>query len=230
MKVSLNNFKPGWSSKRIEAFTLVELLIVALLIVILGAIGLTSVTNITQIQGRKGAIAAVMSAIRLAQTYAITNDGNVRMVFATDDPAFSGALENYKNAAFILMYFGYELDSNGKPKLDSSNKPLPPKWQPLTAWTRLPDGVIFSASQSEIFNSSHLQSMSLPRLAGNANVAYIEFDEMGGVKAPSIGDIDIFIRDIRNTTPIISEQLRINQFTGSVIYLSKDDIEVIDYQ
>ena len=70
--------------------------------------------------------------------------------------------------------------------------------------------------------------MSLPRLTTPASVAYIEFDELGGIVAPQIGDIDIFVRDVRNTTPIISEQIRINQFTGSVIYLSKDNIEVID--
>jgi len=200
-------------------FTLLELLVVVMLIALLSAVGLSGVSNLTQIQGRKGAVASLISGIRLAQTYAVTNDGNVRIVFATDDPAFSGAFESYKNAAFILMHYTQELDSNGKPLVDSNNNPLPPKWLPLTSWTRLPTGVIFSASQTEIFKPMYRQAMS-----------FIEFDEMGGVKQPSIGDIDIFIRDVRDTSPVIAEQLRVNEFTGSVFYLSRDEISVIDQQ
>ena len=228
MKESFNNYRKRIRLAAPAAFTLLELLVVVMLIITVGTVGFIGLSNLTQIQGRKGAISSVISAIRMAQTYAISNGGNGRIVFATNDPAFSGSLEEYKNTAFILMYFGYELDSNGKPKLDSTNKPLPPKWQPLSSWTKLPSGMAFHVDQTQIFNTSYRTTMSLPRLTTPASVAYIEFDELGGIVAPQIGDIDIFVRDVRNTTPIISEQIRINQFTGSVIYLSKDNIEVID--
>ncbi len=201
-------------SARLNAFTLVEMLVVISLAMLLLVAGVNGVKNLSQAQGRKGAVSNLISAIRLAQTHAITNDGNVRIVFAHEN--LTGEFEtnpsNFHQGIFAII----------------ARDPQDNTWKPLTAWSRFPGGIIFSSDALLLLPTD--THNNLPKRPNTSTaVHYIEFDEMGGLRSPN-AETDITIRERLNSSVSSppSETLRINPYTGTVVYLTKSTFDVID--
>lgn len=197
-----------------RAFTLVEMLTVIAVAMVLAVVGLNGVQNLTQIQGRKGAVSNLISTIRLAQTYAITNDGNVRVVFAHENRAgqiTTSPPEFYQGVLAIMA-------------LDSQDN----TWKPLTSWTRFPRGIVFSPQTLALLPTATYNNLP-KRVSNSTDVHYIEFDEMGGLRSPPV-ETDITIREVLGPAAALppSETIRLNPYTGAVLYLTRSTFDVID--
>ncbi len=129
-------------AKRLEAYTLVELLAVVFIIALVTAIALPGLKAL-QATAMQTAVRQVTSEMKLSRQYAITRHTPVRFVLAVSTNDLPDQGSNHVCQAYSIC----ELV---KPDYSDSSTWY---WKPVQDWKFLPDGVVFSDHNSYDYNT-----------------------------------------------------------------------------
>ena len=160
-------FRPTLRNQR--AFSLIELLAVAAVLCLLAVLALPSMNSLLGSTGRKGAVISVMNTLEQARVAALEKGRDVFVVFWRRQGTEADAM---------LVLQKNEADT---------------KWEPLSRWIELPDGVLFykPANDDSVFSEDTdllaSQSISPTELPGHPSAS--ELDDVGGIRFNSNGSV-----------------------------------------
>jgi prepilin-type N-terminal cleavage/methylation domain-containing protein len=162
-----------------QAFTLVELLTVLIIIGILLAVAIPATTNLTRSNSLNTAVRQVSNTLSLARQFAITQRVYARVVFpytGTTTASPTSAVPTY--ISFAVMTNSSRTATNG--------------WGYVSRWEYLPVGVYFCKGASvtgALDRVSCLNTNTVPfpySVSGNDKLACIEFRPSGAATANSV--------------------------------------------
>ena len=156
-------------NKKVQAFSLIELLSVIAVISLMAGLVVPSLSGVAGSYGRKQAINAAMNALERARVAALQSGGNVHVIFAR--PADSSLAPD----ALIVV---------GEPPLSSANT----KKIFYTPWIKLPQGVHFLGKTDSLAMGSlpaGISSSALPPIPGSTSYSSITFNSASQVDSPS---------------------------------------------
>ena len=155
--------------RRTNAFTLIEMLVVIVIVAIMAAIAIPAVTNLVKSSGVNGAAREVSNTLSLARQYAITHRTTTRVVFP-----YRGTAGAATSQAPPYRSYGVVAKVN-----------TPPGWAYIGKWESLPLGVIFlkvaPSGGGALDNLTKDTKVPFPTTNSVAStlLAYIEFTPTG---------------------------------------------------
>ena len=158
-----------------NAFTLLELLSVVLLIGILLALGLPALSSFRATAVSSGS-RAVYNTLNLARQYAINRHTNTRVVFYYDGTTQDLNLSKQYGTYTVIARTNMITD--------------PECWCQVGNWESLPLGALFgnsSVTNGSLNDASSLNSTDMDFGFGTRTVAYIEFKPTGAATSPTGG-------------------------------------------
>jgi prepilin-type N-terminal cleavage/methylation domain-containing protein len=159
-----------------NAFTLVELLTVIVIIGIMVAIGVPAITSLSKSGGLTAAARMVPNTLSLARQYAITQRTNTRVVFPYSLSA--GVANSMWYSSFSILA-----------KTNRYDNTTAQAWRYIGKWEYLPVGSVFlNSGVGALDDPSYMRTNSIPNPTNSAftvTMACIEFTPTGAALSPS---------------------------------------------
>lgn len=173
----------GFAVKRIEhlqAFTLIEMMVVVALIAVLSALTLPALRGLTGTTGLRGGVNTVLATLDQARAAAIENGADVYVGFPPAD--FSDSRDPAIAVSSLIVFRG--------PRPDEP----PETFRPISRWIRLPSGIALQSANMTLTNLDTPVKGLLPRLSGQeVEPVVIAYDRFGRIRTPVSGATNLTV-------------------------------------
>ncbi len=216
--------------RRIQAFTLFELLIVMTIIAILMSMSAPMLSSFQDFIGKGGAINQLLGTFEQARIAALSSGTTTYVGFVTDDPPPGKSSWEYRT--YVVFRDKTDYDKTEKIWTDSTDTNR--TYVQLSKWRQLPQNVYFYntgpglTGDGTTNNIISLDSHPFDSVSFNdMNLSIIAFNNHGGVSIPSQeGNLRLLLRftDEEASWKFNLEEITFRKFTGR----AERNIQIVD--